>query len=70
MILGFLFRAIFLGKEMEQGEDGMRAPPKENKEEYHELHFDRAVGLCGGNVWGNGTYDEKRGQCRKVLCRE
>ena len=55
---------------MEQGEDGMRAPPKENKEEYHELHFDRAVGLCGGNVWGNGAYDKKRGQCRKVLCRE
>ena len=46
---------------MEQGEDGMRAPPKENKEEYHELHFDRAVGLCGGNVWGNGAYDKKRG---------
>ena len=59
-----------LGKEMEQGEDGMRAPPKENKEEYHELHFDRAVGLCGGNVWVNGAYDKKRGQCRKVLCRE
>lgn len=45
---------------MEQGEDGMRAPPKENKEEYHELHFDRAVGLCGGNVWVNGAYDKKK----------
>lgn len=28
-IPGFLFRAIFPGKEREQEEDGTRAPPKE-----------------------------------------
>lgn len=39
-------------------------------EEKHELHFDRIIDLRSGDVRCNSTYDEKGGQCGRILCRQ